>query len=573
MQELRDFASFHNLQVKDRTKEGLYEKICKAWDGRESKQVSKPGNFTSDKFQGPSFDELSETSPMQALRDFVSFHGLDVADKSKVGLYKKICEAWLKIGAEPVSEKREDKHQSSSDEESQPVLSFKNLHETSSMQELRDFVEFFNLGVTDRSQSGLYRKLCVAWKQRTVAPISGTFDDNKPSLEEKEFVLSFDELSEASPIKDLRDFAIYYNLNVADRSKVRLYEKICEAWETNGPEVPVPPVRPSEPKTEINDFPVLPGLVTERSTISELRDFVDEHNLGVTAKSRAELYRKILLAWAERDIFFNPKSDASAFLVATSSEKSRALSAARHGIVVRDEYCELTSAEDVKNFRDTLQCLGVSVFQATISTFQENERSPNAVESCEKLSATTFLNIFNEMIQDRSKSYFFLYYSGHGDEDGNFVMDDGSKISFDDVVQLWTANLNERRDGHGRRRRRLIIVADCCFSGKWVQKLKQYFKTEPGVSIGIQAACREDEYSIDTAFTKEFGQKIAEGTNFKWKKREEPKDAADAFPPQHPTFFSTWGQKANRFVCYSDDEESTLNSFRFFERNKSGPKT
>eukprot|EP00854_Cymbomonas_tetramitiformis_P004694 gene4694-5747_t len=67
----------------------------------------------------------------------------------------------------------------------------------------------------------------------------------------------------------------------------------------------------------------------------------------------------------------------------------------------------------------------------------------------------------------RHRCAFVLYYAGHGDEEGSFCMEGDANMTFDDLVAVWEARSPATSDQF------FIVIADSCFSGKLVERLKQ----------------------------------------------------------------------------------------------------
>ena len=96
-----------------------------------------------------------------------------------------------------------------------------------------------------------------------------------------------------------------------------------------------------------------------------------------------------------------------------------------------------------------------------------------------------------------------LWYTGHGVEDtGNWVFSNGT-VSFSEIYDLY------KKYFHGKL---LYIVADCCYSGQWVQRLAEYLTSQGigacghrarqrGILIKLFAACLPHETARDGAFS------------------------------------------------------------------------
>mmetsp|Transcript_133232 Transcript_133232/g.371408 ORF Transcript_133232/g.371408 Transcript_133232/m.371408 type:complete len:223 (-) Transcript_133232:147-815(-) len=81
-----------------------------------------------------------------------------------------------------------------------------------------------------------------------------------------------------------------------------------------------------------------------------------------------------------------------------------------------------------------------------------------------------------------------IYYSGHGDENGNWVFPDGV-VTFDDIEQYNnTINTGFVVD----------VISDCCYSGAWVDLSQQRTK------MNVVAASAADDCAIDRIFAQAF---------------------------------------------------------------------
>jgi len=165
-----------------------------------------------------------------------------------------------------------------------------------------------------------------------------------------------------------------------------------------------------------------------------------------------------------------------------------------------------------------------------------------------------------ELIQDffsqTDKTFFLIYYSGHGIEGtGDWVFKD-KELSFDTLMHLWEnrekghfeeeeeveskphkkvnkekkwkiilkhkrhqkhhklekfqkyhahkwktnhsidQNKNWTESAANPKKQHLLIITDCCFSGAWVSRAKKYFK-EFTSDFSIQSACSANELALD----------------------------------------------------------------------------
>mmetsp|Transcript_105 Transcript_105/g.214 ORF Transcript_105/g.214 Transcript_105/m.214 type:complete len:208 (-) Transcript_105:59-682(-) len=116
-----------------------------------------------------------------------------------------------------------------------------------------------------------------------------------------------------------------------------------------------------------------------------------------------------------------------------------------------------------------------------------------------------------------------VYFSGHGTTTaGDWVFTDGF-LSLKDIVTMW----------RGGKDSTLAIVADSCYSGKWVNELQRSFSSEG--NILMQAGCGPDSDGFDSpeggAFTREFADALPLGL-----------PCPELPLLQKPTLGATWGQ-------------------------------
>ena len=96
-----------------------------------------------------------------------------------------------------------------------------------------------------------------------------------------------------------------------------------------------------------------------------------------------------------------------------------------------------------------------------------------------------------------------IWYAGHGvQRTGDWSFSDGI-ITFEDILYLY------ERYFYGRL---LYIVTDCCYSGRWIEKLAEkmdemgigacgHETKERGYSLKIAASCRSDQIACDGLYT------------------------------------------------------------------------
>lgn len=184
---------------------------------------------------------------------------------------------------------------------------------------------------------------------------------------------------------------------------------------------------------------------------------------------------------------------------------------------------------------------------------------------------------------------FILYYAGHGTDQserlaapGAFCMQKDGYVTLDDLINVWAG-----QQVTARRGQRFVIIADSCFSGALVERLKQIHlerKREglPNLNVAVQSACGVRETSMGGVFTLPFVEKqMGKRASFDWKGAVPHKSVCTAcrsyykdgcpsctklhkagFPRsvdevQHPDYFTTWG---------ADNVSAGGFSLRFYRR-------
>eukprot|EP01084_Bolivina_argentea_P017572 32808_1 len=107
------------------------------------------------------------------------------------------------------------------------------------------------------------------------------------------------------------------------------------------------------------------------------------------------------------------------------------------------------------------------------------------------------LTSIQRMFDDTDESIFILYYSGHGTTDGDWCFEERDKsangmvthITLNDILCSW--NNRPIEDG---KQQKLIIIADCCYSGAWVDAIQN---TQNSKEIIIQSSCGANEVCYD----------------------------------------------------------------------------
>ena len=84
-------------------------------------------------------------------------------------------------------------------------------------------------------------------------------------------------------------------------------------------------------------------------------------------------------------------------------------------------------------------------------------------------------------------------------------------MTFEDLLDAWVGlrGIVNDRDARRRRNQKFVIIADSCYSGQLVERLKREHKErrqrrELPLNMAIQASCSRDETASDGLFTRCF---------------------------------------------------------------------
>eukprot|EP00483_Globobulimina_turgida_P004024 UN04032 len=104
-----------------------------------------------------------------------------------------------------------------------------------------------------------------------------------------------------------------------------------------------------------------------------------------------------------------------------------------------------------------------------------------------------------EIIEDFFKSEekcLTIYYTGHGDKDGDWIFQDGY-ISFDFI---W--NLIEKKYAEPKWDGNIDVCCDCCFSGNWCVKASQKnMSSFNNQGVRFFSAAGPNDYAYDNVFS------------------------------------------------------------------------
>ena len=157
--------------------------------------------------------------------------------------------------------------------------------------------------------------------------------------------------------------------------------------------------------------------------------------------------------------------------------------------------------KDINLMKDFMSNREIPVFEVMLS----NQHA--------KQEKSDILRTLKNFLNQKSARRFVIYYSGHG-SNGNFETkkgdwcfetndENGSKIIYiglQDILDLWDEMRTEcGSDSYELKDRDLLfIIADCCYSGNWVEEIKERpYKVAPSGEkyrdIHMIASCKPDE--------------------------------------------------------------------------------
>lgn len=96
---------------------------------------------------------------------------------------------------------------------------------------------------------------------------------------------------------------------------------------------------------------------------------------------------------------------------------------------------------------------------------------------------------------------FVIYFSGHGNKDGDWVLTKDFVLKFDDIFQAFANRKIPGQFKDQRSTQKLLIISDTCHSGLWVEKLLEKRQAqEDATQVWVQAGCHANQKSNGTAF-------------------------------------------------------------------------
>lgn len=95
--------------------------------------------------------------------------------------------------------------------------------------------------------------------------------------------------------------------------------------------------------------------------------------------------------------------------------------------------------------------------------------------------------------QEPAQSFYYLYYTGRASADTGDWCICAPRLGLDEIVEMWQISA-----GHAAASR-LVIIADCNYSGAWVDRLNREPRFASLRNVAMQAACGADELARTTA--------------------------------------------------------------------------
>lgn len=192
-----------------------------------------------------------------------------------------------------------------------------------------------------------------------------------------------------------------------------------------------------------------------------------------------------------------------------------------------------------------------------VAEFLKSKRCAVTKET-ELESSERLVQVLREFFRSEATE-FIVYWTGHGQRGtGNWLVAEKDALGFEQLVVTWRKAAQERRSEAAERKRqgtmrqrRLLVVADCCYSGHWTQLHERHQE----LGISVQAACGSEEISYFDEAGSFLTRRLISDTadirkpcNHKWPLREQ----VSTLHFQHPQFqlgdesIKVWSSKDER---------------------------
>lgn len=133
---------------------------------------------------------------------------------------------------------------------------------------------------------------------------------------------------------------------------------------------------------------------------------------------------------------------------------------------------------------------GVSVYETyTFSQGDQIERRPELLVQLREFFSS-------------ARRGFVIHFSGHGNQNGDWELTKGAVLTFEDIFQAFAERCSDTLPSEAlRSAQKLLIVADCCYSGKWVRRLQelrqQQDAPQDATQVWVQAGCSAEQFSME----------------------------------------------------------------------------
>lgn len=94
-------------------------------------------------------------------------------------------------------------------------------------------------------------------------------------------------------------------------------------------------------------------------------------------------------------------------------------------------------------------------------------------------------------------SSFLVYYTGHGNKSGNWVLPNrcSNVVKLRQILNVWS-EATIRYSTESDPQRRLLLICDSCYSGRWVKALNRCHQCQQFCEVEMIAACGSDRVTL-----------------------------------------------------------------------------